>query len=88
MAKDILIPITHEQVPPTLWVKWRHAIGWTQREAAEWLGVSLRSYEGWEAGALQRHPQAMRRLMQAAQKSVRPIPERKRKLRVRKKERA
>lgn len=88
MAKDLLIPITDEQVPPTLWVKWRHGLGWTQREAAAWLGVSLRSYEGWEAGQLQRHPKAMRRLMATANRSERPVPERKRKLRVRKKERA
>lgn len=29
---------------------WRRTLGWTQRQAAEFLEVPLRTYEGWESG--------------------------------------
>lgn len=29
---------------------WRLALGWTRRQAAEFLGVPLRTLEGWEQG--------------------------------------
>lgn len=30
---------------------WRRGLDWTQLQAAEWLGVSVRTYESWESGA-------------------------------------
>ena len=29
---------------------WRDRQGWTQREAAEYLGVSIKTYQHWEQG--------------------------------------
>ena len=31
-------------------LKWRKKLGWTQREAAEYLDVPVRTYESWEQG--------------------------------------
>lgn len=46
---------------------WRKGLHWTQRQAAEWLGVSVRSIENWERGwRSPRHPVAMKRLMAGA----------------------
>jgi len=34
----------------------RLKLGWTQGQAAEWLGMSPRAYEYWECGLLHRVP--------------------------------
>lgn len=46
---------------------WRKERGWTQEDAADWLGVSVKAYRNWEQGSrTMRHPVAMRRLMEQA----------------------
>ena len=43
---------THKQPPPSIFLRqWRFAMGWTQDEAAEALGVCKRTYGGYELGA-------------------------------------
>lgn len=41
---------------------WRGSLHWTQATAAEWLRVSLRTYEGWEAGRHQPLQEGLLRL--------------------------
>jgi len=56
-----------ETVTPDEIRAWRSFVGYTQKEAADYLGVSTRSIENWEQGASA--PQfsgAMRKLMQLA----------------------
>lgn len=44
--------------------EWRDSLGWTQKEAAQYLGQSLRSYENWEQGHRPvPYPVTIRRLM-------------------------
>lgn len=45
---------------------WRGFLAWSQKDAASWLGVKLRTYESWEAGRSMRHPDGVRRLMAMA----------------------
>lgn len=42
---------------------WRTRRGWTQKEAARWLRVSLRTYQGWEAGRRKTHVALVRLAM-------------------------
>lgn len=43
---------------------WRRAHEWTQREAADRLGVPLATYRGWEGGRTPDHPAVLRLAMQ------------------------
>lgn len=46
---------------------WRNERAWTQEDAADWLGVSLKAYQNWEQGArTMRHPVAINKLMEQA----------------------
>jgi Predicted transcriptional regulator len=53
--------------------QWRQRLGWTQRQAAEYLGAPLATYKNWEVG--HRSPanwSAIRKLMKMAVSSPRP----------------
>lgn len=57
--------------PPPLTPKelkdWRTDLAWTQRGAADWLGVGERTYENWESGHRNpHHPAALRARMEMA----------------------
>lgn len=45
---------------------WRGAYGFSQPEAADRLGVSLRTWQGWEAGREPRYPRLVRLALVAA----------------------
>lgn len=60
---------THATVSPQELKQWRKERKWTQKEAADQLGVTLRAYENWEQGvAPMQYPIAMRKLMDQANK--------------------
>ena len=64
-----------DPIQPDELVSWRRRLDWTQQEAADWLGVSVRSIENWEQGyKLMRHPDAMRKLMDQAKPRRRSKP--------------
>lgn len=46
--------------------KWRKALGLTQKQAADRLGVSVRTYEGWEQGKGPSNPGPVKKLMEQA----------------------
>lgn len=55
-------PITPEEIRG-----WRAFMRYTQKQAADYLGTSVRSIENWEQGAnAPQFPGAMRKLMQLA----------------------
>lgn len=63
MRKRLLIPedgpVTGDDIQ-----KWRKHLDWSQRDAAGWLGVSVRALQNWEQGVRNmRHPVGVRRLM-------------------------
>ena len=69
MAKVALIEISDKPLPPDELKAWRWRNDLTQETAAEWLGVSVRTYENWEQGHREmRHPIAVRRLSQLTDK--------------------
>lgn len=46
---------------------WRLALGWTRQQAADYLGVPLRTFEGWEQGRRKPHGfGAIKKLMDMA----------------------
>ncbi len=48
-------------------IEWRTRFRWTQKEAAEYLDVPLRTYQGWEIGHRKVHnPGPVRRLLKLA----------------------
>lgn len=42
---------------------WRKRVGWTQKQAAAYLDVSLRTYQNWEQGRKIEQPGPIRKLM-------------------------
>lgn len=93
MAKVFLVPVNTDPIPGELWIRWRHEIGWTQAEAGQWMGVHERTYENWERdgnpqqaniNTAEARNRALRLLMLQAQKTVRPVPDHKRRMRRRK----
>ena len=63
MKKQKLVP-KDEPVTPQSLKEWRLERGWTQEQAAEYLGVSRRAVENWEQGyRLMRHPKTIRKVM-------------------------
>ena len=66
MAKRRLTALS-DPVPPEELRDWRRKRGWTQAQAARYLGVSQRTIENWEQGYRpMRHPVAMKKLMAQA----------------------
>lgn len=47
---------------------WRTKLGWTQKQAAAWLEVMLRTYENWEQGRPVEQPGPIKKLMEQARK--------------------
>lgn len=47
-------------------IEWRSRLKYTQRQAAEYLDVPLRTYEGWEWGKPVEQPGPVRRLIKLA----------------------
>lgn len=48
---------------------WRKRLGWTQQQAADYLGIPVRTYEAWEREWQTKrpgNPGAVRKLMQQA----------------------
>lgn len=43
--------------------KWRRRMGFTQKQAATALGMSVRTYQGWELGRRRTHVDVIRLLM-------------------------
>lgn len=72
--KRLLTPetLSPEPVPGKELSDWRKRAGLTQRAAAQWLGVSQRTYENWEQNTRRmRHPVAVRRIMLQVDAKVR-----------------
>jgi DNA-binding XRE family transcriptional regulator len=60
--KALLLPLGKAELKA-----WRQRLGWTQAEAAAWLGVAKRSYENWECGHRNPgHPMGIRLRMEMA----------------------
>lgn len=53
---------------------WRRACGKTQREAADWLRVPLRTYQKWEQGERAAHNPGPIKLRMAQLRSGKPRP--------------
>ncbi len=70
MSKQKLIPREAHAGPLTKkeLQTWRATMRWTQKDAADWLRITLRSYENWEQGyrLRQHHPGTIRQLMNSA----------------------
>lgn len=45
---------------------WRVKLGWTQKQAAAYLDVSLRTYQNWEQGRTVEQPGPIQKLMALA----------------------
>jgi Predicted transcriptional regulator len=55
---------------------WRLALGWTRKQAAEFLGVPLRTLEGWEQGRRKPDQEGpIRRLMELTSHQCNRSPE-------------
>lgn len=63
MKKEQLRP-KGAQITPAELKEWRLKRGWTQEQAADRLGVTLRTVENWEQGYRpMRHPATIRKVM-------------------------
>lgn len=81
--KERLTPQAELQMPVTEadLKQWRKKMGWTQKDAANWLGVSFRSYESWECSHRNpQHPIAIRARMAEAENRMSRSAARKRQL--------
>jgi DNA-binding transcriptional regulator YiaG len=57
--------------PPTAQelVAWRRQHGLTQRQAADWLGIPIKTYQNWEQShRVMKYPVTIRRLMDAVRR--------------------
>lgn len=45
-----MMPKSKKHQPEIDFRSWRDRQGWTQREAADYLGVSIKTYQHWEQG--------------------------------------
>lgn len=48
MKRDLSLAEDDGPLDAKQFVAWRKRLGWTQREAAEWLAVTLKAYQKWE----------------------------------------